>query len=150
MDLITEDGEVTVLNLKSGNITLVCLDPLPTIPPSEPTTPHQNSTQSSTMSSTTLSSTSTTAKATTTTTTTTTTATNTTASATATTTTFTPVPPETTTVTIATTTVIEECSYNLTSSTGDFGYPVPGVDCQNPEPSWDLVIACEDNCYHVI
>ena len=46
--------------------------------------------------------------------------------------------------------MIEECSYNLTSSTGDFGYPVPGVDCQNPEPSWDLVIACEDNCYHVI
>ena len=33
MDLITEDGEVTVLNLKSGNITLICLDPLPTIPP---------------------------------------------------------------------------------------------------------------------
>jgi len=38
----------------------------------------------------------------------------------------------------------------LTSSTGDFGFPVPGVNCQNPEPSWDLVIACEDNCYHVI
>jgi len=38
----------------------------------------------------------------------------------------------------------------LTSSTGDFGFPVPGVNCQNPEPSWDLVIACEDNCYNVI
>ena len=38
MDLLTEDGDVTVLNLKTGNFTLFCLDPLPTVQPSNPTT----------------------------------------------------------------------------------------------------------------
>merc|ERR1719193_2942179 len=58
MDLLTEDGDVTVLNLKSGNISLICLDPLTTVLP--PTTTQMTTTTTTTKTTTTTTSTTTT------------------------------------------------------------------------------------------
>merc|ERR1719234_2275436 len=76
MDLLNEDGDVTVLNLKTGNISLICLDPLTTVPP--PTTTLMTTTTTTTTSTTTTTTSSTTTISTTTTTTMTTTTTTTT------------------------------------------------------------------------
>merc|ERR1719193_463792 len=57
MDLLTEDGDVTVLNLKSGNISLICLDPLTTVQP--PTTTQMTTTTTTTKTTTTTTSTTT-------------------------------------------------------------------------------------------
>merc|ERR1719234_1692419 len=75
MDLLNEDGDVTVLNLKTGNISLICLDPLLTVPP--PTTTLMTTTTTTTTSTTTTTTSSTTTISTTTTTTMTTTTTTT-------------------------------------------------------------------------
>merc|ERR1712212_98309 len=53
MEFLTEDGDVTVLNLETGNITLICLDPLPTVQPSNPTTQTTTTTTTTTTTPTT-------------------------------------------------------------------------------------------------